>query len=61
MYVVEIMHETTRRSAGPIFFAGSGEQFVNLTDAINEAKRWIDENCEDPGEWKVLHRIVGCL
>ena len=55
------MNKETRKTAGPTFFSGSGEQFVNLSEALSEAKRWIEENCKNPEEWTTVHRIVGCL
>ncbi|OUU74740.1 MAG: hypothetical protein CBC29_06315 [Methylococcaceae bacterium TMED69] len=61
MYIVEIKNKTSNAAIGPAMFSGSGEEFEKLIDAISAARDWINKNCENPDNWKVSHRIIGCL
>lgn len=61
MYIVEIINRNTRNKIGPTLFTGDRGDYTHLSDATDAAYRWISENCDNPDEYSIVRRIVGCL
>ena len=60
MYIVEVVNKTDSKNNGPVFFTGHDKKHKKLADGMNAARKWI-EKIEEPDNYEISYRIVGCL
>lgn len=62
MYTIEIINKETHKQLGPTFWTGYNTEHPKLTDGMIAAQRWLLQQEDiEPGDYRIVPRIVGCL